>query len=98
MWSAWTVAIVLVAACTTFAARVIEPAVAAGASPWPYVLAMPLIYFGVLAIFVAVYFALAWIYRAPRPPDARIGPLATVRLVAKEYWTIAGDMFRVLLF
>ena len=98
MWSAWTVAVVVVVACSTFAVRVIAPAVETGASPWGYLIAIPLVYFGVLAIFVALYFTLSWIYRAPRPPGARIGPLATVRLVAREYWTIAGDMFRILLY
>jgi pimeloyl-ACP methyl ester carboxylesterase len=98
MWSAWTVAIVLIGACAAYVARVAAPALAQGASPWPYVVAVPLVYLGVLGIFVAAYFVLAWIYRAPRPPQARIGAAATVHLVAKEYWTLAGDMFRILLY
>lgn len=98
MWSAWIVAVVLVAACAGYAAWVAVPAVAHGASAWPYVAAVPLIYFAVLALFVAWYFALAWIFRAPRPPEARIGLRATVRLVATEYWTLAGAPLRMLLY
>jgi pimeloyl-ACP methyl ester carboxylesterase len=98
MWSAWSVAVVLVGSCAAYVAGVVAPALARGASPWPYVAAVPLVYLGVLGIFVAFYFVLAWIHRAPRPPGARIGAGATVRLVATEYWTLAGDMFRILLY
>ncbi|HEY1327061.1 MAG TPA: alpha/beta fold hydrolase [Casimicrobiaceae bacterium] len=97
MWSAWTVAIVLIAACAGYVVLV-APAIAHGAPVWPYLAAVPLIYLGVLAVFVAAYFVIAWIYRAPRPPHARIGPTETLRLVAGEYWTVAGDMFRILLY
>lgn len=97
MWSAWAIAAVLVAASAGYA-MLVAPAIARGAPVWPYVAAVPLMYLGVLAIFVAWYFVLAWIYRAPRPPEARIGAGATLRLVASEYWTLAGDTFRILLY
>jgi pimeloyl-ACP methyl ester carboxylesterase len=46
---------------------------------------------GAIAIYVAIYvasaafsFALAWIYRTPRPPQYRIGAIAALRLYACE--------------
>lgn len=97
MWSAWTIAAVLVFAGGGYAMLAVH-AIAHGAPVWPYLVAVPLIYGGVLAAVVAWYFVLAWVYRAPRPPVARIGAAATLRLVAGEYWTLAGDMFRILLY
>jgi triacylglycerol esterase/lipase EstA (alpha/beta hydrolase family) len=59
-------------------------AVAAGASPWLCIAGAVLLYLGVLFAFTSVWFALAWWFRAERPPDMRIGPAASVRLFWSE--------------
>ena len=59
-------------------------AVAGGASPWRYAAGLPLLYLAVLCAITLGWFALAWIFRSPRPPDLRIGFAATVRLVLDE--------------
>jgi pimeloyl-ACP methyl ester carboxylesterase len=41
---------------------------------------------------------LAWVFRARRPPEARIGLAGTLRLVWFEYWTLAGAAVRMLLY
>ncbi|MDE2004308.1 MAG: hypothetical protein KGJ25_12340, partial [Betaproteobacteria bacterium] len=51
-----------------------------------------------LAVMTAVYFALAWIFRSPRPPEARIGLRRTLRLVWREFRTLAGAAPRMMLY
>jgi triacylglycerol esterase/lipase EstA (alpha/beta hydrolase family) len=59
-------------------------AVAGGASPWPYAAGLPLLYLATLVAFALVWFALAWICRARRPPESQIGFAATLRLFREE--------------
>ena len=59
-------------------------AIAGGASPWGYLAGLPLLYLAVLCAFTLFWFALAWAFRATRPPDKRIGVAATIRLFAGE--------------
>lgn len=40
---------------------------------------------GVRAGVIGVTFAYGWAYRSPRPPSQRIGPIATLRMMAEEY-------------
>jgi pimeloyl-ACP methyl ester carboxylesterase len=97
MWTALTIAGVLVVAAGVYATLAVA-AYAAGTPAWLLVAGAPGLYFLVLALFAASYFALSWIFRARRPPGARIGLLATLRLVWLEYWTLAGAPFRMLLY
>ncbi|MEO8304408.1 MAG: alpha/beta fold hydrolase [Betaproteobacteria bacterium] len=64
-------------------------AVAAGANPWVYVGGAVLAYVAILFTITAIWFAIAWIFRAPRPPSVRIGILATLRMFANELFAIA---------
>ena len=64
-------------------------AVAAGANPWPFILGAPLAYVSALVTITATWFALAWSFRAMRPPDMRIGGAASVRLFWDELRAIA---------
>jgi len=59
-------------------------AVAAGANPWAYVAGAPLLYLAALFAITLVWFALAWVCRAERPPEMRIGFAASVRLFLDE--------------
>ena len=59
-------------------------AVAAGANPWAFVAGAPLVYAAVLVTITATWFALAWRFRAQRPPEVRIGLAASVRLFWDE--------------
>jgi triacylglycerol esterase/lipase EstA (alpha/beta hydrolase family) len=67
----------------------------AGAALWWLVLGAPLLYLAVFALFTAMWFALAWMHRAPRPPEARIGPLATLRMFIEEWLTLLGSGLRM---
>lgn len=65
--------------------------IAHGASVWGFVVAAPIVYFAPAILLVSVWFVLTWIWRTPRPPEARIGPMATVRLFFTEVWTLGAS-------
>ena len=64
-------------------------AIANGANPWVYVAGAPLIYLAVLGSFTLLWFALAWIFRAARPREMRLGIAETLRLYLEEVRAIA---------
>ena len=97
MWSARAIALTLAGGLAAYL-LLAWPLVARGVPIWGLVVGVPLTYGAFMALLVGAYFALAWIYRAPRPPSARIGARATLRLVWFEYWTLAGAPFRMLLY
>lgn len=72
--------------------------IAGGASPWGYIAGAPLAYAAILFSITSSWFALAWIFRAPRPPDMRIGPMASVRLFRDEMRAIARSGPRMALY
>jgi triacylglycerol esterase/lipase EstA (alpha/beta hydrolase family) len=59
--------------------------------------AIPLAYFAFMLLLTATYFALAWFFRARRPPEVRIGLRATLRLVWREYLALVGAAPRLVL-
>jgi pimeloyl-ACP methyl ester carboxylesterase len=62
--------------------------IALGAAVWGFVAAAPIIYFAPAIALVTLWSVFTWIWRTPRPPEARIGPIATVRLFLTEIWTL----------
>jgi triacylglycerol esterase/lipase EstA (alpha/beta hydrolase family) len=60
-----------------------------GASGVWFVLGAPIAYLTPALVLVTLWFAMAWIWRSPRPPNARIGLKATLRLYWTEVWVIA---------
>jgi len=97
MWSAYATAASFVAGLAIYAFFAAAAHVR-GVPAWLLVAGVPAVYCAILACFVTAYFVLAWLYRARRPPDARIGALATLRLVWYEYWTLAVAPFRMLFY
>jgi triacylglycerol esterase/lipase EstA (alpha/beta hydrolase family) len=65
--------------------------IARGVAAWWFVLGAPLAYFAPALVLVPIWFALAWIWRTPRPPEARLGFAATLRLFLTEVWTVAAS-------
>jgi len=72
-------------------ARAAANGIASGANPWWYVAGVPLVYLAILASITLFWFAIAWVFRSPRPQAMRIGLAATLRLVWDEMWAIAGS-------
>jgi pimeloyl-ACP methyl ester carboxylesterase len=96
MWSALVAAAVLVAGFVAYA-RGAAP-VHDVASAARLLAGAALIYCGIVAVFVAAYFVLAWIWRAERPADARIGWRTTLRLMAGEYRAILFAPWRMVFY
>jgi triacylglycerol esterase/lipase EstA (alpha/beta hydrolase family) len=97
MWTAISLWLVIGGGLAVYAAWAAVN-VAQGASWLGYVLAAPLVYLAVPLFFTMQWFALAWIYRSPRPPERRLGFAATLRLVRDEFVAIAGSAFRMALY
>ncbi len=70
-------------------ARWAADAIVRGANPWWYVAGAIVAYPLAVAAITAFWFALAWIFRAQRPPHARIGITASARLFWNEACAIA---------
>lgn len=64
--------------------------VALGEPVWWFVAAVPAVYIAPALVFATACCALAWLWRTPRPPEARIGIARSVSLLAVEAWTIAA--------
>jgi triacylglycerol lipase len=64
--------------------------VALGEPIWWFVAAVPAVYLAPASVFASACCVLAWLWRTPRPPEARIGVAASLKLLAVESWTIAA--------
>lgn len=72
--------------------------VAAGISAWPFVLGLPLVYLAVPLLFVSIWFAIAWLFRAERPEGTRLRMRGALRLFWDEVVTIAGNAPRMIFY
>jgi triacylglycerol esterase/lipase EstA (alpha/beta hydrolase family) len=97
MWSAVSLWAFNLAALLVYAAFAYRD-VAAGGSVLRWIVGVPLLYFGAILFLCASYFAIAWIWRARRPPHVRIGWRRTLRLLWREYATLAGAPIRMMLY
>src|SRR5437773_5770422 len=97
MWSAWALAGLIGGGLALYAAWALQLS-AYGMPSWLLIAGAPLIYFVLILLFMTLYFVVAWIHRAERPPQARIGIGATLRLVANEYRALAGAAPRMIFY
>jgi len=97
MWTAIALWTLTLGGIALYAAWGVD-AMARGASTWLVVAGAPLVYLGVIAAFMTLYFAIAWIFRARRPREKRIGFAATLRLLANEFRALAGSGRRMMLY
>ncbi len=72
--------------------------IAGGAGPWWYVAGLPLLYLAGLLAITLTWFALAWVFRAARPPEMRIGVVASIGLVWGELLAIGRSGPRMALY
>src|ERR1700674_3486657 len=63
--------------------------VAQGASPWWFVAGAPFGYLAPVAVLASAWFALSWIWRTPRPPNAQLDFAGSVRLFVGEVLAVA---------
>lgn len=97
MWTAVTLWATLSIALIAYVAGAVH-AIARGGSVLAWIAGAFAWYFGIVALLAAVYFAIAWLFRSPRPRELRIAPGATLRLVWREYATLAGAAPRMMLY
>lgn len=72
--------------------------IAAGASSWPFVAALPLACVAVPFLIVVIWFALGWCFGATRPSTSRLSVRAKVSLFLREFLTVVGNAPRMILY
>jgi pimeloyl-ACP methyl ester carboxylesterase len=95
MWTAvtlWIVHAIGLAIYASFAVR----SIAAGAAAWPWIAGAVAIYAAIFAAFTLADFALAWVWRAPRPPAQRIGAARTLAMIVAEFRALVGSPWRMM--
>src|ERR1700737_3659861 len=58
--------------------------VSQGLPAWWFIVGAPLAYFAPVVLLVSIWFALAWIWRTPRPPDAQLDFAGCTKLFLGE--------------
>ncbi len=66
-------------------------AISQGDPAWWFVVGAPIAYFTPVFLLVALWFALSWIWRTPRPPEACLGFVASLRLFAGEVLAVGAS-------
>ncbi len=97
MWSAISLWAFNLAALLVYAVLAYRD-VAAGGSVASWIIGVPLLYFAAILVLCVSYFVIAWVWRARRPPNVRIGWRRTLRLLWREYATLAGAPIRMMLY
>jgi len=65
--------------------------IAHGTPEWLLVAGAPVVYFAPALVLIALWFVATWFWRTPRPPEARLGVAAALRLYLTEVWTLAAS-------
>ena len=85
-----TLLVLLSAGCWAYIRWAIH-AVSHGAPLWWFVAGAPLAYLAPALLLTAAWFALAWVGRTPRPPDAQLDIRGSLRLYVGEVLALAGS-------
>ena len=65
--------------------------IAHGDPAWWFIAGAPLAYLLPVLALVSLWFMLSWIWRTPRPPEHRLGPVACARLFLAEVGAVASS-------
>jgi triacylglycerol esterase/lipase EstA (alpha/beta hydrolase family) len=96
MWSSLSLAATTLAGVGIYVALAVRFAHGRALVAW--IAAIPLVYLAAVLVLCAIYFAIAWIFRARRPAAMRLGPRRTLTLVVREYLALAGAMPRLVFY
>ncbi len=88
MWTAVSLAIVTAGILGAYGAWAAD-AVGHGASSWPFLLGVPLVYLALPFVLTCVWMALGWWWRAPRPADVRLTLGQQLRKFGCEFASLA---------
>lgn len=97
MWTAISLAFAYAAIFAAYAAWALS-AIGQGAPAWGFLLGLPIVYLSVPLVFVAIWFALAWQFRASRPSETHLRPGAAGRMFWREFLTVAGNSPRMIFY
>ena len=97
MWTAISLWFTTLCALGAYAVVALH-AIARGGRIAPWVLGAVALYLSAILLLCASYFAIAWIWRARRPREVRLGVAATLRLGWREYATLVGSPPRLMLY
>jgi predicted alpha/beta hydrolase family esterase len=95
MWTALSLWLLHIAGFSIYGVLALH-SIDAGASPWPWIAGVPILYASLIAAFTLFDFALSWIQRAPRPPAQQIGPARTLRMIVAEFRALMGSPWRMM--
>ncbi len=95
MWTALVLGSLVLGGLAAYGAWAVH-AVARGASVWPFVIGLPLVYLTVPFVFTCLWFTLAWVFRAERPDDIQLTAAARLRLFVNEFWALATSAPRMI--
>jgi hypothetical protein len=95
MWTALSLWVLHIAGFAIYGALALR-SIDAGASSWPWIAGVPLVYVSLIAAFTLFDFALSWIQRAPRPPEQQIGPARALRMIVTEFRALLGSPWRMM--
>jgi triacylglycerol esterase/lipase EstA (alpha/beta hydrolase family) len=73
-------------------------AIAQGASPWWFVVALPLAWYAIPFLFTVLWFTLAWRFGARRPDDVRLSIAERVRMFWREMRALSRSAPRMALY
>jgi len=68
-----------------------QHAISQGDPAWWFVAGAPIAYFAPVLLLVALWFALSWVWRTPRPLETRLGFAASLRLFIGEVLAVAAS-------
>jgi pimeloyl-ACP methyl ester carboxylesterase len=97
MWTATALWILTCGGAAIYIAWAVRLAVR-GTPVWVLTIGALALYLALILVFTAIYFGVAWIYRARRPREAQIGIAATLRLFVNEYRALAGSARRMMFY
>jgi triacylglycerol esterase/lipase EstA (alpha/beta hydrolase family) len=97
MWTAILLAAMVAGGAAAYGAWAYH-AVAHGAPVWPFIVGIPFAYLAVPLLLTLFWFALAWWFRAERPADIRLAPLARIAMFGREFRALARSIPRMILY
>ena len=97
MWTAFTLALAVVAGCAAYAAWALQ-AVAQGAALWPFIVGIPVAFLAIPFLLTIFWFTVAWWFRAARPANIRLTLSARVAMFGREFVALARSIPRMILY
>ncbi len=97
MFTAIILGTLIVGGCVAYLAAALA-AIAQGASPWWFVLGLPIAWYAIPFVFTVLWFSLAWRFGARRPEDVRLTTAQRLHMFWREMRALARSAPRMALY